>query len=80
MWIIGAVAAIILLVFTLVLNKYEEALFDSDDTFKFFLGSFFVLFFVTGIFMKFTMPSVQGTSNIASIKEAIIHPVAAFQQ
>lgn len=80
MWIIGMIAAIALLVFALVLSRYEEALFDSEHTFKFFLGSFFALLIVTGVFMKFTMPTVQGQSDIASIKEALIHPAAAFQQ
>ena len=80
MWIIGIIAAVIVLVFALVLSKYEEALLDSDDTFKFFLGGFFVVFIAAGIVMKLTLPALQGPASIMSLKEAIIHPASAFQQ
>lgn len=74
MLIIGLIAAVIVFVYAFVIVQYGDALLDSDDTFKAFVGGFFALFFVAGIVMRFTMPAIEGSASISAIQEAVVHP------
>ncbi|MFO0765074.1 MAG: hypothetical protein U0487_03460 [Patescibacteria group bacterium] len=80
MWILGIVAAVIVMVFAMVISKYGDTLLDSEQTFKVFVGGFFAVLLVAGVVMKFTLPGVQGEASIGSLKEAIVHPAFAFQE
>lgn len=74
MLIIGLITAAIVFIYAIIIVRYNDALLDSDDTFKVFVGGFFAMFVIAGIVMKFTIPSVQGSADIGSIREAIVHP------
>ncbi|HPF95521.1 MAG: hypothetical protein KC582_03650 [Candidatus Magasanikbacteria bacterium] len=78
MLLAGFIAGIILLVYTLVITHYGDALLDSDETFKFFVSGFFLLLIVTGVIMKFTIPGIEGEADILSLNQLITHPEMLF--
>ena len=75
---VGLIAGGILLLYTLIIVRFGDTLFDTDETFKFFVTGFFLLLIITGVVMKFTIPSVQGPADITSLGQIVIDPSVFF--
>ena len=73
------IIAIVLQIFAYLLYKVGQEVLEDDTHFKIAVGTFFVLFMVSGVALRFVLPS-PGASNVASIGDAITSSAFANSQ